>query len=797
MQFLLIKVVSMLLEALSYSNNRAGPIDITEVDTDSTSHRGGVMFISDSSFRITNSTFTNNTAAQRGGVMVTVDSSFNITNSIFTNNSVGSFGGVVCMSGSSFDITSTTFASNSAVYGGGAVEVSNSSLNIAGSTFTDNSAVGGFGGAMDIYDSTVNIISSMFSNNTAFGGGGVVITSGSSFNIVSSSFYANKANYYGGIMITIECSIRITDGVFDHNLGSLYNFNSNLTFSGYTIFGNCTEPQNKTDIGSDFIQPRQEGGVITIFQSIVIFTGISRFINNQARRGGAILAIESTILVYGETTIANNTATVSSGGGIYLQQSDLEIEGNCIISGNNAVSGGGIHATSSTIAVHQQWTLLFINNKAEEYGGGLHLGINPKLYILKPQRSLYDDEYLLTFRDNYASFGGAIYVDDATNSGACSPDSECFFQALALYLDFPSHTGNILFSGNTASEQGANLFGGLLDRCIPSPFAEVYLKHGIAHFNGVSYLGNVSNVAAIDTLASLPVRVCFCNSESEPDCSYQPTTIKVKKGKTFTVPLVAVDQVKRPIEANIISALSSLDGGFSEGQQTQSVGRYCSNITFNVLTPHNSETINLFADGPCGSSTLSTRYLHIQFTECACPVGFQRRDIDERCVCDCDSRLSPHITNPNCNLTTESLVRVNTNSWITYTNDTDPPGYIIHPHCPFDFCQPQTENVSMNLNLPDGSDAQCAYNRSGVLCGACQNNLSRSLGSSRCIPCHSHWPVVLVVILLAAIIAGILLVTALLALNMTVAVGLINGFIFYANIVEANSSIYFPSSEPI
>jgi hypothetical protein len=55
---------------------------------------------------------------------------------------------------------------------------------------------------------------------------------------------------------------------------------------------------------------------------------------------------------------------------------------------------------------------------------------------------------------------------------------------------------------------------------------------------------------------------------------------------------------------------------------------------------------------------------------------------------------------------------------------------------------------------------------------------------------------VLVVILLTAIIAGILLVTALLALNMTVAVGLINGFIFYANIVAANSALFFPSSEP-
>ena len=38
--------------------------------------------------------------------------------------------------------------------------------------------------------------------------------------------------------------------------------------------------------------------------------------------------------------------------------------------------------------------------------------------------------------------------------------------------------------------------------------------------------------------------------------------------------------------------------------------------------------------------------------------------------------------------------------------------------------------------------------------------------------------------------------TAVLALNMTISVGLINGFIFYANIVSAGSTGFFPSSEP-
>ena len=180
-------------------------------------------------------------------------------------------------------------------------------------------------------------------------------------------------------------------------------------------------------------------------------------------------------------------------------------------------------------------------------------------------------------------------------------------------------------------------------------------------------------------------------------------------------------------------------------------------------------------------------------TALACPVGFKPFiDNEIRCECICD-QLSPFIT--HCNSTIESVVRVNTNSSFTYINDTDPPGYVIHPNCPFDYCLPPVDNVSINLNLPYGADVQCAYNRSGIICGACQEHLSLSLGSSHCLPCHSHWSAVLVVIVLAAIIAGILLVTALLALNMTVAIGLINGFIFYANIVAANSAIFFSSSD--
>ena len=261
--------------------------------------------------------------------------------------------------------------------------------------------------------------------------------------------------------------------------------------------------------------------------------------------------------------------------------------------------------------------------------------------------------------------------------------------------------------------------------------------------------------------------------------------------------VVAVDQVNNTVEANVSSSLSSFNGGFGESQQNQNLGRNCTALKYNVFSPHNSETINFFADGPCRSAALSTSHITIQFTECTCPVGFQplsNNKSSTRCECICDSRLSPFIT--LCDYATSSVFRVSTNSWITYINDTDLPGYVKCRYCPFDYCKHSQDNVSINFNLPNGADAHCSYNRTGVLYGSCRGKSSLSLASSRCLPCHSYWPAVFVVILLAAILAGILLVTALLALNMTVSVGLINVFIFYANIVSAGSAVFFPSSKP-
>ena len=86
------------------------------------------------------------------------------------------------------------------------------------------------------------------------------------------------------------------------------------------------------------------------------------------------------------------------------------------------------------------------------------------------------------------------------------------------------------------------------------------------------------------------------------------------------------------------------------------------------------------------------------------------------------------------------------------------------------------------------TNSACAFNHSGVLCGACQPGLSLALGTSQCLQCSNIY----LLLLIPFALAGVALVFLLLKCNLTVSVGTINGLIFYANIIRVNHSIFFP-----
>ena len=330
-----------------------------------------------------------------------------------------------------------------------------------------------------------------------------------------------------------------------------------------------------------------------------------------------------------------------------------------------------------------------------------------------------------------------------------------------------------------------------------SPFAEVHSKHNYDEIsyeyegNGESYFKDVS-IIENTSISSLPVRVCACVS-NQPNCSHQ-NHIEVEKGQIFTLSVVAVDQVGQPVSAIIQASLQFSESGLAEGQLAREIPADCTNLPFNLVSSHNDETLTLYAsDGPCKDAELSSAKVDIQFLPCNCPIGLQVSGINStNCTmsCECHSDIDEYVE--YCDSQNGSLVKQpQTRAWISYINDI---GYLVYPNCPFDYCL--STSPPLYLDHLEGADDQCAFSRSSLLCGSCQPDLSVSLGSSRCLPCPNYWPALLITITIAAMLVGIALVALLLVLNLTVAVGTLNGLIFYTNIVYANRSILFPFQKP-
>ena len=151
--------------------------------------------------------------------------------------------------------------------------------------------------------------------------------------------------------------------------------------------------------------------------------------------------------------------------------------------------------------------------------------------------------YVLTFAFNFAEYGGAVYVSDKTYWDTCasasyeihSSSSECFLQTLGLHGRKYSNMNiaNTKFEHNHANVSGSPLFGGLLDRCTASAFAEVYLKYADLSIGGLHYLLVPNNIQSnSESISSYAARLCFCQDD-QPECAYNPQPIHVKKGENL------------------------------------------------------------------------------------------------------------------------------------------------------------------------------------------------------------------------------------------------------------------------
>ena len=741
---------------------------------------GGVIFTRDDSpFTDCGSSFLNNKAETDGGSINIIDGDIRLKESNFMGNSAKKFGGALNLKGTADQratIESIIFNNNYAMNGAAIsmyAEDSNN-LNMSRNVFSSNYAMDTGGALYLAKGNNLLSVGDKFLNNSADGDGGVVYLQGrNTLTIQDGNFSSNGAGGDGGALFSqMKTQLKIT--------GQECSFIGNLAQNGGAIRADYSTVELNTQtllIASN--TANESGGALFLSRSnLTSFCGTLGMTENQAKNGGAVYASDSDLQTSGSVEIRNNLAS-DRGGGIYLMHSKLEIserDAHIDVADNMAdLTGGGLHSSNSIITING--TVHFTNNRAEN-GSGISMEGNDRLYGSSISSSVKD---VLNFSSNWAAaHGGALYVNDNSNTKFCKSmaTDECFFSSIFLN-----------FHDNLAGVSGADIFGGFLHRCTPK------FSDDESNMKGLGSLYNSSNIEANDTISSNPVQVCFCTN-GVPDCSYTPDSLRVQTEKEFSIEIIAYDQVNHGVNATFDCSLKS-SSGLRQDQMIQHVGTSCTKLSFNLeqITALGTENLLLSVRGPCRNTESSDRQVNISVT-CSCPLGFQKTS-SKMCKCTCNDIFRPYEI--ECDLETRSIIR-NDNFWVKYIehddrNNESIGGYLIYPNCPFDYCHPREANITINFNDHNGSDAQCASDRMGILCGACRPGLSVSLGTSRCLSCPNHWPWLVVAIVLVFIVAGIALVILLLVLNMTVAVGTINAIIFYANIVAANRSVVFQTSE--
>ena len=478
-------------------------------------------------------------------------------------------------------------------------------------------------------------------------------------------------------------------------------------------------------------------------------------------------------------TIMGNISFLKNQGSVSLLSGAVELEGFVLISGNTAHKYESVLQIGDSCEIYFKGEIMFFNNTGRQ--GGAISAYSSNLYfdgnvsfignsaVTGGAISLKEGAVINLRKDTHVSFtgnfaetyGGAIYIEDAGSWKRRRV--KCF-----LHITYEHEYYDVEFENNTAGIAGGALFGGWIDYC------------------GTKYDIKPSHILEFKTdnsVASNPTRVCMCTNSALNKYKVE-AHIEVFPGQIFEIEAVAVGQRFGMIPASIRAETGS--NVIDQLQKLQDTDNQCTKLKFTVHSSNRNETILLSIDGQLRpkwineSINIPDEFLKFKMfiTLQECPLGFE---FDSRKnVCSCQPYLE--VYGVQCNYTTYKINR-HAQQWIGVLNPTVTRIVVIHQHCPDDYCKSYA--LSLNLSTPD---YQCSSNRSGILCGACQPGLSQVLGTSNCKRCSNLW----ILLTFVFALAGVLLVAGLVLLNFTVSTGTINGFIFYANIVRANTAIFFP-----
>ena len=532
-------------------------------------------------------------------------------------------------------------------------------------------------------------------------------------------------------------SIHITNTTSSNaDYGLSYKFNP-------TPFTQCTRPVADTNyyfqtiIEDSHFNNNRDYGIKIVNQNILIK---SCFIENNTNIG---LSIENNLQ---EAITASIVDTVMMGN----RKNSISNSRNAFIS-NVTITDSlstGLTVIYSKITINN--TLILRNNTGAN-GGGISISQNSSLLLL-PQA-------LLEFISNHGScLGGGIYYE--TTCPLYYADNS--FQPVD-----DKYTPSVTFWNNTAVS-GADVYGNLPLSIETCP-------------------------QAVSMLSSL-FQPCFCSSDNTnstiDNCTKEMPEQLIFPGQniTFHVLMYSYDVN----EGTYSPTDGKLDVVTNNVTQRESFRGNCSLIEFKpaVSSFANFKAQLFFHIGlDINEVTYFYETYEINITVKDCPIGFSRNSSISECSCS-QSIAGDGVA---CDINTLTVSH-NGRLWIG-TNNTSTPfagdsafghnetNCIIKETCLL-YCSITPVTFSMN-----DTDDQCKDNRGHRMCGSCRDGYSLLIGSNKCGQCNNNYFITAGWIALFAVM-GILLVVLLIALNLTVSVGTLNGLLFYANIVKLYEPVF-------
>ena len=736
---------------------------------------GAITATSGSIMYISRSTFTGNIGKYYGGAIGAIASIIILEGTSFLHNAVelGSNGGALECNQSLLTMNGNNIFKNNSVTNqeythGGAISMVDGKLifSSGNAIFTSNQAVRG--GAIEIFDSEIfctgpaNIT---LTGNRGVSGGGMYITDSSiQTDSCNFTFINNYAALTGGGIFLHHTTGEISVSDLSANL-----VNNTAEFAGAIYIGH----EGNTTLKLVNITGNSANAVV-IEQSKVTFIS-NRFFDNFGNVGGGIFSKNSNLLFRGFNIFNGNTAL--KGGAVYALYGEVSFWGTAVFVNNSAEQdGGALYAVSTIVALWQ--TVNFTFNYAQN-GGAVYFKGNA--YMTVHSNTIFNSSH-----NTALGYGGGIYHVDNTSPFQCSFDEgiiyvealHCIFHMNYIILkDHATSKPSISSYFDFAGTEGSFLYGGLLDRCqVRSNYGVMTMFQLLTSQKILKYVTNGTETAE---LTSKPYALCFCDHLDNPDCNGSRSEV-VHRGQPFTVPLLAIAQ-GNSITSTSVTAVTSHTARLKIGQNPQHLPRYCSNLTFNLFSTKLSENLILYPEGPCHDSGFASVIFNL--TILPCPDGFGMTP-DGQCVCE--ERLRNYDVSCIIDKDVHLMKKAGSEFWLgaDYINGSYN-GLILYRTCPIGYCKTGGINVTLH-NL----DTQCTQGRMGLLCGGCANNYSLLIGSSECKECSSIY--LLLILPFAA--AGIGLVAFLSILRLTVATGMVNSLIVFANIVQVNKKLFFPAS---